>query len=85
LPGLADQSFDLAVRIFGAMFAPKPDDVARDMVRVTRLGGRVVMGNRIPADLTMVAQLLKISSAYTPPLPEAFTSPMTWGEREPCH
>ena len=76
---LADQSFDLVVSIFGAMFAPKPNDVAKAMVRVTRPGGRIVMGNWIPGDPTLVAQILKISSAYTPPPPEGFVSPMTWG------
>lgn len=79
LQGLTDGSFDLVVSIFGAMFAPKPHDVAREMVRVTRPGGRIVMGNWIPGDPTLVAQVLKISSAYTPPPPEGFVSPMTWG------
>jgi SAM-dependent methyltransferase len=79
LHDLADGSFDLVVSIFGAMFAPRPFDVAREMVRVTRPGGRVVMGNWIPNDPTLVAQLLKISAAYTPPPPEGFVSPMTWG------
>jgi SAM-dependent methyltransferase len=76
---LEDQSFDLVVSIFGAMFAPRPFDVAKEMVRVTRPGGRVVMGNWIPNDPTLVAQILKISSAYSPPPPEGFISPMTWG------
>ena len=79
LRGLDDRSFDLVVSIFGAMFAPKPFDVAREMVRVTRPGGRIVMGNWIPNDPTLVAQILKISSAYSPPPPEGFVSPMTWG------
>jgi len=79
LQELADKSFDLAVSIFGAMFAPRPHDVAKEMVRVTRPGGRIVMGNWIPGDPTLVAQILKISSAYTPPPPEGFVSPMTWG------
>ena len=79
LSGLADRSFDLVVSIFGAMFAPKPFDVAREMVRVTRPGGRIVMGNWIPNDPTLVAQILKISSSYSPPPPEGFVSPMTWG------
>ncbi len=79
LGDLKDQSFDLVVSIFGAMFAPKPFDVAKEMVRVTKRGGRVVMGNWIPNDPTLVAQVLKISSAYTPPPPEGFISPMTWG------
>ena len=52
------------------------------MVRVTRPGGRIVMGNWIPGDPTLVAQILKISSAYTPPPPEGFISPMLWGIEE---
>ena len=76
---LKDNSFDLVVSIFGAMFAPKPFDVAKEMVRVCRSGGRIVMGNWIPNDPTLVAQILKISSAYSPPPPEGFISPMTWG------
>lgn len=76
---LPDQTFDLVVSIFGAMFAPKPVEVAKEMVRVTRPGGRIVMGNWIPGDPTLVAQILKISSAYTPPPPEGFISPMLWG------
>lgn len=79
LEGVADHSFDLTLTIFGAMFASKPFDVAREMVRVTKPGGRIVMGNWIPNDPTFVSQLLKISSAFTPPPPEGFISPMTWG------
>ncbi|HXD19470.1 MAG TPA: class I SAM-dependent methyltransferase [Vicinamibacterales bacterium] len=79
LGDVPDRSFDLVVSIFGAMFAPKPFDVARQMVRVTKPGGRIVMGNWIPNDPTLVAQILKISSSYSPPPPEGFVSPMTWG------
>lgn len=79
---LESQSFDLVVSIFGAMFAPKPFDAAREMVRVTRPGGRIVMGNWIPNDPTLVAQILRISSAYSPPPPEGFVSPVTWGVEE---
>src|SRR4051812_13635256 len=79
LAELRDASFDLTVSIFGAMFAPKPFDVAKEMVRVTKPGGRIVMGNWIPNDPTLVAQILKISSSYSPPPPEGFISPMTWG------
>jgi SAM-dependent methyltransferase len=74
-----DHSFDLVISIFGAMFAPRPFDVAREVVRVTRPGGRIVMGNWIPNDPTLVAQILKISSSYSPPPPEGFVSPMLWG------
>jgi len=79
LEQLPDKAFDLVISIFGAMFAPKPFEVASEMVRVTRPGGRIVMGNWIPNDPTLVAQILKISSGYTPPPPEGFVSPVTWG------
>jgi len=79
LNGLEAGTFDYVVSIFGAMFAPRPFDVAKEMVRVTRAGGRIVMGNWIPGDPTLVAQILKISSSYSPPPPEGFVSPMTWG------
>jgi ubiquinone/menaquinone biosynthesis C-methylase UbiE len=76
---LKDHAFDLVVSIFGAMFAPKPFDVAKEMVRVARPGSRIIMGNWIPNDPTLVAQILKISSSYSSPPPEGFISPMTWG------
>lgn len=79
LRDLAAESFDLVVSIFGAMFAPRPFDVAKEMVRVTRSGGRIVMGNWIPGDPTLIAQVLKTSAAFTPPPPEGFISPVTWG------
>src|SRR5437660_1825111 len=79
LEQLPDKAFDIVISIFGAMFAPKPFEVASEMVRVTRPGGRIVMGNWIPNDPTLVAQILKISSGYTPPPPEGFVSPVTWG------
>jgi SAM-dependent methyltransferase len=82
LNDLADESFDLVISVFGAMFAPRPSDVAKELVRVTRPGGRIVMGNWIPGDPTLVAQILKISSSYSPPPPEGFVSPMTWGVEE---
>jgi len=79
LEGVSDHSFGLVVTMFGAMFAPKPFDVAKEMVRVSKPGGRIVMGNWIPGDPTFVSQLLKISSAFVPPPPEGFISPVTWG------
>jgi SAM-dependent methyltransferase len=79
LGDLPDDSFDLVVSIFGAMFAPRPMSVAKEMVRVAKPGGRIVMGNWIPGDPTLVAQLLRISGAYSPPPPEGFVSPVTWG------
>jgi SAM-dependent methyltransferase len=79
LHDLPDHAFDLVVSIFGAMFAPRPFDVAKEMVRVSRPGGRIIMGNWIPNDPTLVAQILTISSGYSPPPPAGFVSPMTWG------
>jgi ubiquinone/menaquinone biosynthesis C-methylase UbiE len=79
LRDLKDGAFDLVISIFGAMFAPRPFDVAKEMTRVTRPGGQIVMGNWIPNDPTLVAQILKISATYSPPPPEGFVSPMTWG------
>lgn len=79
LKGVSDHSFDLTLSMFGAMFAPRPFDVAGEMVRVTKPGGRIMMGNWIPGDPTFVSQLLKISSSFLPPPPEGFVSPMTWG------
>jgi len=79
LQGVDDNAFDLTLSVFGAMFAAKPFDVAKEMVRVTKPGGAIVMGNWIPNDRTFVSQLLKISSSFTPPPPEGFVSPMLWG------
>ncbi|WP_431242240.1 class I SAM-dependent methyltransferase [Flavobacterium sp. P21] len=76
---LKDQAYDVTMSIFGAMFAPKPFDVAKEMVRVTKPGGKVIMGNWIPGDPTLIAQILKISAEFTPPPPEGFVSPMLWG------
>ncbi|MES2633022.1 MAG: class I SAM-dependent methyltransferase [Pseudomonadota bacterium] len=79
LAGIENNTFDRVVSIFGAMFAPRPLDVAKEMVRVTKPGGRIAMGNWIPGDPTLVAQILKVSASYSPPPPEGFVSPMTWG------
>jgi ubiquinone/menaquinone biosynthesis C-methylase UbiE len=80
LQGVQDGSFDLTLSCFGAMFAPKPFDVAREMVRVTKPGGRIVMANWIPNDPTsFVSQLLRIGASFMPPPPPDFISPVTWG------
>ncbi len=79
---LGDASFDLTLSVFGAMFAPRPVDVAKEMVRVTRAGGHIAMANWIPGDPTLVARILKIASAYSPPPPPGFVSPMTWGDED---
>lgn len=79
LEAVEDASRDVTLSIFGAMFAPRPVDVAEEMVRVTRSGGRIVMGNWIPGDPTLVAQILQVCSAYTPAPPAGVVSPMRWG------
>ncbi|MEI9917490.1 MAG: class I SAM-dependent methyltransferase [Bacteroidota bacterium] len=79
LSQLKDETFDQVITIFGAMFAPRPPDVAKEIVRVTKRSGKITMGNWIPGDPTLVAQILKISSVYTPAPPEGFISPMLWG------
>jgi len=76
---LKDHTFDLVVSIFGAMFSPKPFDVAKEMVRVTRPGGRIIMGNWIPGDPTWNCAMSKIASSYLPPPPEGYISPLSWG------
>lgn len=82
LDALGDDRFDVVVSFFGAMFAPRPLDTAREMVRVLRPGGHIVMGNWIPGDPTLIAQVLKICAAYVPPPPQGFVSPVTWGEED---
>jgi SAM-dependent methyltransferase len=85
LVGVDDASVDLVLTVFGAMFAPRPFDTAAEMVRVVKPGGRIVMGNWIPGDPTLVARILRISGAYSPPPPEGFVSPVTWGVEEHIH
>jgi ubiquinone/menaquinone biosynthesis C-methylase UbiE len=85
LAGVPDTSCDLVLSVFGAMFAPKPMDVAKSLVRVTKPGGRIIMANWIPGDPTLVAQILKVSAAYSPPPPEGFVSPMLWGVEKNIH
>src|SRR6058998_700990 len=82
LEQVPDKSFDLVVSMFGAMFAPKPFDVANEMVRVTKPGGRIVMGNWIPGNPTFVSQLLKISTSFLPP-PLKVSSVPSRGESKP--
>src|SRR3954452_17693075 len=76
---VSDESFDLVVSVFGAMFAANPFAVSKEMVRVTRPGGRIVMANWIPGDPTLVAQILRICSTYAPPPPNS-VSPVLWGK-----
>ena len=73
----ADASFDLVVSLIGAMFAPRPDLVAKEMLRVCRPGGRIVMANWTPEG--HVGQMFRIIGKYVPP-PPLMAPPMKWGD-----
>ncbi len=72
-----DESFDTVISIFGAMFAPRPERVAAELIRVCRAGGRIAMGNWTPS--SFVGQMLKIHGAHVPP-PAGMPSPALWGD-----
>ena len=72
-----DASFDLVVSLFGAMFAPRPERVAAELVRVCRPGGRIVMGNWTPGGF--IGQMFKTIGRHVPP-PPLMPSPLLWGD-----
>lgn len=72
----ADASFDVVVSLIGAMFAPRPDRVAAELVRVCRPAGRIIMGNWTPEGF--VGQLFKTMGKHVPP-PPLMPSPLLWG------
>lgn len=72
----ADASFDAVVTMFGAMFAPRPDATAAELVRVTRSGGRVAMANWTPDGF--IGQMFKIMGKHVPPA-SGIPSPILWG------
>lgn len=73
-----DASFDTVVSLIGAMFAPHPDRVAAEMVRVCRPGGRILMANWTPTGL--VSDTFKLFAKYSPP-PPGIPSPFLWGHQ----
>jgi SAM-dependent methyltransferase len=73
----ADTSFDAVVTMFGAMFAPRPELVAKDMARVLKPGGLLGMANWDPAGF--VGQMFKIGSKHVPP-PPGVKPPVLWGD-----
>lgn len=75
----ADASFDAAVTMYGAMFAPRPELVAAELKRVTKPGGRIAMGNWTPAGF--IGQMFKVVGAHVPP-PAGMASPILWGVDE---
>jgi SAM-dependent methyltransferase len=70
-------SFDVVVSMFGAMFAPRPDLVARELARVTRAGGTIAMANWTPG--SFIGQMFKAIGALVPP-PPIMPSPLLWGD-----
>jgi SAM-dependent methyltransferase len=76
-----DASFDVTMSLIGSMFAPRPELVASEMIRVCRPGGRIVMGNWTPGG--HVGQMFKIVGQYVPP-PPFVPSPLLWGDEATC-
>jgi SAM-dependent methyltransferase len=72
-----DASFDFVVSMYGAMFAPRPDVVASELLRVCRPGGRVAMANWTPTSFT--GQMFKVSATHVPP-PAGIPAPVLWGD-----
>ncbi len=72
-----DVSFDYIVTMFGAMFAPRPELVAAELVRVSKPGGRIAMANWTPEGF--IGQMFKVTGKHMLP-PPATPSPLKWGE-----
>lgn len=72
-----DESFDLMLTMFGAMFCPRPQRVAMELTRVCRPGGRIVMANWVPTGF--IGQVFKATAAHVPP-PAGMPSPVLWGD-----
>ena len=72
-----DASFDLVISLIGAMFAPRPERVAAELVRVCRPGGRIVMANWTPEGF--IGLFLKTIGKHVPP-PSLMPSPLKWGD-----
>jgi len=74
-----DASFDTIVTMFGAMFAPRPDVTASELVRVCRPNGRIAMANWTPEGFT--GQMFKTGARHVPPPPN-IPPPVLWGDEE---
>ena len=75
----ADGSFDLAISMFGVMFSARPEAAARELTRVVRPGGRIVLANWIPAGFIgrlVVAHTSRLS------VPAGMSNPLLWGDRD---
>jgi SAM-dependent methyltransferase len=78
----ADQEFDIAVSMFGAMFAARPDRAAAELIRVVRSGGRIAMANWTP--MGFIGEMLKTTQHYAP-APVGVLSPLQWGTEYAVH
>ena len=74
-----DGAFDVVVTMYGAMFAPRPELVSSELVRVCKPGGRIAMANWTPAGF--IGQMFKVTGKHVPPPPN-MPSPIKWGEEE---
>ncbi len=74
-----DASFDIVMSLIGSMFAPRPELVASEMIRVCRPGGKIIMGNWTPAG--HIGQMFKVIGKHVPP-PPLMPSPLKWGDEE---
>src|ERR1700710_1575149 len=74
-----DASFDVAMSIYGAMFAPDQQKAADELLRVVRPGGRIGMGNWCPDGA--VGTMFKTIAKHAPP-PPGIPSPLAWGTEE---
>jgi len=75
----ADAAFDVVVSMFGAMFAPRPELVAAELVRVCRPGGKIAMANWTPEGF--IGQMFKVTGKHVPPPPN-MPSPLKCGDEE---
>jgi ubiquinone/menaquinone biosynthesis C-methylase UbiE len=73
----SDASFDIVLSMFGAMFAPRPEVVAAELLRVCRSGGLIAMGNWTPTGFT--GTIFKTTAKHVPP-PPGVPSPVLWGD-----
>ncbi len=74
-----DASFDSVMSLIGSMFAPRPELVASEMVRVSKPGGQILMGNWTPEG--HIGQMFKVIGSHVPP-PAIFPSPLLWGKED---
>ncbi len=75
----ADDSFECVGSVFGAVFAPRPEVMAREVFRVVRPGGTVGLTAWTPGSFT--AELFGVRRRYLPP-PEGLPAAELWGDEE---